>query len=282
MSTSKSKKAKSTHKRQRLERRFLPQSAANPWLVRVPGALGAAGIGAGVWGHLYGHFVPVEGAGSSYNIPLFVLAGGAVLLAAGIWFGTSSDAAVRVGDPGVAYEKGEPRRMPWWKVKAITFESGSESLLLSGKDEHDADFVFRVSARSQPQACAWIVFEALARIPKKIDVADAIIARFAEPSEHAGTKLLLEPLQVVGCRCAASKKLIAYEPDARVCGACERVYHKDKVPAKCPCGADLATLRGGAAPVPAPEAEDEAGDEPDDEADARDSSEPDQAKAAKA
>ena len=266
------KSTKKSNKRQRLERRFLPQSSTNPWLVRVPGALGSAGVGAGVWGHLYGHFVPAEGAGTQYNIPLFVLAGGAVLLAGAIWLGTSSDAAIRVGDPGVAYEKGEPRRIPWWKMKSITFEAGTESLVLSGKDEQDLDFVFRVSARSQPQAAAWIVREALVRIPKKIDVKDAIIDRLPEPSEHAGTTLLLEGLQVVGRRCAASKKLIAYEPDARVCGACERVYHKDKVPSKCPCGADLAALRGGKPaadpePVEAPHDGDDE-DEDDDEAEA--------------
>lgn len=267
------KSTKKSNKRQRLERRFLPHSVSNPWLVRVPGALGSAGVGAGVWGYLYGHFVPAEGAGNQYNIPLFVLAGGAVLLAGAIWFGTSSEAAVRVGDPGVAYEKGEPRRIPWWKMKSITFESGSESLVLAGKDEQDQDFVFRVSVRSQPQAAAWIVREALARIPKKIDVKDAIIARLPEPSEHAGTTLLLEPLQVVGRRCVASKKLIAYEPDGRVCGACERLYHKDKLPSKCACGADLTVLRGGklaAEPEPTDEPDDESEKDSDDESDASD------------
>ncbi|MBK8219036.1 MAG: hypothetical protein IPK71_35340 [Myxococcales bacterium] len=236
---------KSSTKRQRSERRFLPQSASNPWLVRVPGALGGMGIGAGVWGYLYGHFTPVEGAaaqGTTYNIPLFVLAGGAVLTAAAIWFGTSSEAAIRVGDPGISYEKGDIRRMPWWKVKAITFEGGSESLVVTGKDEADADFSFRIPARAHPAAVAWIVKEAKDRVPKKLDVDETTLGRIGEPSDE-GTKILLEPLTVVGRRCAVSKKLIAYEPDAVVCPACERVYHKEKVPRKCACGNEFSGVK---------------------------------------
>ncbi len=233
---------KSSTKRQRIERRFLPQSSSNPWLVRIPGALGAGAIGAGVWGYLYGHFVPAEGAGDAYNIPLFVLAGGAVALAFAIWFGTSGDAAIRVGDPGVAYEKGEPRRMPWWRAKSITFENSSESLLLTGTDERDAAFVFRIGVRSQPLAVAWVVKEAQERIPKKVDISDAVLARIG-PAEEGGTKLILEPLQIVGRRCAASKKLIAYEPDGEVCPACERVYHKERVPRKCACGNEFSARK---------------------------------------
>lgn len=251
---------KNITKRQRHERRFLPQSSSNPWLVRVPGALGAAGIGAGVWGHLYGHFVPAEGEGNAYNLPLFVLAGGAVLLAVGIWFGTSGEAAIRVGDPGIAYEKGEPRRMPWWRVKSVSWESGNDTLVVSGKDEADTDFVLRIPARSQPQAVAWVVKEALDRIPKKVSLSDAVLSRIGEAPEFGGTKILLEPLTVVGRRCAASKKMIAYEPDARVCPACERVFHKDKIPRKCLCGTDLSKL-GGTGPEDAEDSEDETSDD---------------------
>ena len=44
-------------------------------------------------------------------------------------------------------------------------------------------------------------------------------------------------------RCSRTDKVIAYEPDARVCGQCERVYHKLGVPKACACGASLAALR---------------------------------------
>jgi len=258
------KSRKNVTKRQRSERRFLPQSASNPWLVRVPGALGAMGIGGGVWGYFYGHFVPDEAhpvQGTAYNIPLFVLAGGAVLMAAAIWFGTSGEPALRVGDPGIAMEKGDIRRMPWWKIRSITFEGGSETLVLAGKDEADAEMTLRVRAAAHPLAVAWIVKEAQARIPKKLDVDSAFLSRVGEAQE-GGTKIVLEPLQVVGRRCAASKRLIAYEPEAVVCPACERVYHQDRVPRKCACGTEM----GGSKAAASAEEEAPPSSERDDEA----------------
>ena len=59
----------------------------------------------------------------------------------------------------------------------------------------------------------------------------------------AGEVIVLDPIQVVGKHCAASGKVIAYEPDARVCSRCERVYHKAHVPETCACGQSLENLR---------------------------------------
>ena len=55
--------------------------------------------------------------------------------------------------------------------------------------------------------------------------------------------MVLDAVQVVGKRCAATDRIIAYEPDARVCPRCERVYYKASVPDACVCGAPLAHLR---------------------------------------
>jgi hypothetical protein len=52
---------------------------------------------------------------------------------------------------------------------------------------------------------------------------------------------------VVGKHCADSGTVIAYEPDARVCPRCERVYHKAHVPETCACGGSLEGLRAKAA-----------------------------------
>ena len=43
----------------------------------------------------------------------------------------------------------------------------------------------------------------------------------------------LEPAQVAGQKCKASGKLIAFEKDARLCGRCGEIYHKDSVPKRC-------------------------------------------------
>ena len=68
----------------------------------------------------------------------------------------------------------------------------------------------------------------------------------AKPQTDAGESLTLDPVQVVGKRCANSGKVIAFEPDAFVCPRCERVYHKDHVPPACACGATLADQNASA------------------------------------
>jgi hypothetical protein len=69
-------------------------------------------------------------------------------------------------------------------------------------------------------------------------VADLEISTL-EPNGDAGVVVPLGDVQVVGKRCAASGKIIAFEPDARVCPQCERVYHKAHLPKACACGATL-------------------------------------------
>src|SRR5262249_18823694 len=92
-------------------------------------------------------------------------------------------------------------------------------------------------------AVGWLMKEALERIPRRVDIPDEMLEKLPGAGEHAGQKLDLEPLQVVGKKCAASGKTISYEPDARVCVRCERAYLKGSVPRKCKCGNALAHLR---------------------------------------
>ena len=109
--------------------------------------------------------------------------------------------------------------------------------MVKGRDETGAELTILARLKSQPQAAAWIVREARARIPAATSVGDE--ARLPDARSDAGESLSLEPVQVVGKRCAASGKIIAFEPDARVCPNCERVYHKEHVPAACACGRTL-------------------------------------------
>jgi hypothetical protein len=93
------------------------------------------------------------------------------------------------------------------------------------------------SLATHPQAAAWIVQEARGRIPAAVDVpGDSTLPAAAA---EAGETLPLDPPQVVGRHCASSGKVISFEPDARVCPRCERVFHKDHVPPTCDCGAAL-------------------------------------------
>jgi hypothetical protein len=241
MATKKTKK-KSEKKRsgRRQERRFVSQASTNPMLVRGLGAVAALLLGAGVWAYVYAQSFTTD---ADRPIPSYIIAAGAVLMGITIWIGTSAENPIRVGDPGIAVEKGDLRRMPWWGVEKITFEPGSLALVITGTDEANADWTFKVSVRAHPEAVGWIVREATDRIPKRVDIPEETLDKLPAAGEHAGQKLDLEPLQVVGKRCAATGKTISYEPDGRVCPRCERVYAKRSVPKKCKCGNSLVHLQ---------------------------------------
>jgi len=225
----------------RQERRFVSQTSTNPTIVRLIGALAALVLGAGLWAYFYGKsFADDE---TLRAIPSYLIAGGAVLMGIMIWIGTSSESPIRVGAPGISVEKGELRRMPWWGVEKILFESGTLALAVVGKDEASADWTFKVPIKAHPEAAAWILKEALDRIPRRVDIGDEVLDKLPQAHEHAGQLVDLEPLQVVGKKDAVSGKTISYEPDARVCSRCERVYFKRSVPKKCKCGSSLVHLQ---------------------------------------
>jgi hypothetical protein len=238
--TKKNKSPKNTRPRERRERRLLPRANASVSVVYLVGAVGAAAMGAGAWEEL-GPMLR-DSASDPVKIAPYVLAVGALLVGVAIWIGTSGEPPLRVGDGGLAVEKGGIRRMPWYAIENIEWRA--EGLRVTGKDDAGVAMTLTASLANHPQAAAWIVKEARERVPGVVHVPDDAVLPSAQAS--AGSMLALEPPQVVGQHCAASGKVIAYEPDARVCPKCERVYHKAHVPEACECGASLATLRAQA------------------------------------
>jgi len=223
--------------RARRERRFEPQASTSAQIVYLLGAVGAIAMGAGAWGQ-FGSMLR-DGGPEPFKYAPYILAAGALLVGIAIWIGTSGDPSLRVGDAGIAVEKGGLKRMPWYAVERIEWRD--ETVRVTGKDEAGTAMTVAASLKAHPQAAAWIVREARERIPAAVDVPDD--ATLPEPRASAGETLELEAPQVVGKHCAASGKVIAYEPDARVCPRCERVYHKSSVPPECECGASLADLQ---------------------------------------
>ncbi len=221
--------------RARHEQRFEARANASPMVSNGLGALGALVMGAGAWGQFGpsltdGGPEPIKGAA-------YILLGGSLAVAGAIWLGTSGEPVLRVGDGGIAIEKGQMRRLPWHGVERIEWRG--EAVRVTGKDQSGVAMTLVVPVAKHPQAAAWIVKEARERVPSVVDVPeDASI-----PAPIAGPSLTLEPVQVVGMRCAASDQIISYEPDARICPRCERVYLKAKVPDACACGASLADLK---------------------------------------
>jgi hypothetical protein len=250
------KKAR-TPKQERRERRFFPHATTSTALVGALGGLGALAVGAGFWAQ-WGRvlFTTKE---DSLPFGWWVLASGAVLVGVAIWIGTSGDPLLRVGDGGVGEERGGAfgtlplRRIPWHEVTSIAYEAAQAAIVTRGRDETGLDLVISARLKSQPQAAAWLVREARARVPAVVKVGDELT--LPEPRDDAGESLALDPVQVVGKRCAASGTVIAFEPDARVCPRCERIYHKDHVPASCACGGTLAPAAGTDAGRGEPEAE---------------------------
>lgn len=237
--TQTSKKDKRGARRQ--ERRFISRAVANPTIVGAAGALSALLLGAGLWAYFYAKSFAEDA--QLRALPSYLIAAGAVVMGITMWIGTSSEPPIRVGAPGIAVEKGELRRMPWWAVETILFEAGALALVITGKDEAGADWTFKVPIAAHPEAIAWIVKEAQERVPRHVDIDGSLLEKLPAAHEHAGQRVDLEPLQVVGKRCAVTGKAISYEPDARVCPQCERIYFKRSVPKKCRCGGSLAHLR---------------------------------------
>lgn len=230
----------------------MPRPAASPHVVNAVGGLGAMLLGAGVWAQ-FGHQW-MDSELPPYAFAPALLAGGAVAFGAAVWLGTSGEDVVRVGSGGIGLERAKDVvRLPWYAIERIVWDPERLALSVKGTDESGKDHQLSLTAKVHPGAVGWIVKEARVRIPDAVDVPDeALGLPVAQPGE--GTLLVMDAVQVVGKRCAETRRIIAYEPDARVCPRCERVYYKLSVPEACVCGASLAALRGaGEAPKQADE-----------------------------
>jgi hypothetical protein len=136
-----------------------------------------------------------------------------------------------VGDSGIAVEKSpaEIERVGWYEVTRVLLSDGVLTFQASGTSASIAVAVHR-------DAAARALAEARERIPEKVDVEGDI----GPLDRDAGDVIILEPPQVAGLHCKSSDKLIAFEKDARLCGRCGEVYHKDGAPRRCvTCDAKL-------------------------------------------
>lgn len=212
----------------RREWRYEPKASIGSILTLIGAGLGAALAGAGV----YAQWLRPEETGPHKLAP-YMLAAGAALLIAIAFFGQLATKPIRVGDVGVALEKdpGEIERIPWNRITRVTLQPTALSVQASGT-------FITVSLSAHPQAAARILAEAKERIPERVDEVSGDKLEKLDPS--AGELMTLDPPQAAGLRCKSSDKLIAFEKDARFCGRCGEVYHKDGVPKRCvTCDAPL-------------------------------------------
>lgn len=202
----------------REERRFLPKAAAAGLAGVLLTSLGALALGAG----FFGQFLRTAGP-HPYGVHLLVL--GVVIFGLGLLAGSRGAPVLRVGDAGLAVERGEKvvERLGWHEVDAVRYASGVVTFSGGGK-------LVPISIAAHPDAAALAVREGRARIPARMaDAPDNLPG----PEPDAGTRIVLESPQVAGLRCAASNRLISFEADARLCGRCGQAYHKEEIPSRC-------------------------------------------------
>lgn len=220
--TKKKKKAK----RERKERRFSPEQTYASGAVVAVGMLGALATGAGVWGQWI--------SDPAHSYAPFLFGGGAIALGASLWFGDAGAVPVRVGDAGIALERGaELSRLAWCELETV--EVSGKQLVAKGKSA-----TFTIPIAAHPKAVAWILAEGTRRLPDVMNVKRSEVEGLPEPKDLDGELVTVEGVQVAGKHCAATNKPIAFERDARLCPNCAQVYLKDSVPKKCvTCDRDL-------------------------------------------
>jgi hypothetical protein len=219
MAELKKSKKKKRAQRERTERRYVGEQTYASKVAVGLGMLGGLALGAGV----YSQWLSDHPRG----VAPFLAAGGAIVLGGSLMFGDLGTLPVRVGDAGVAVEKGKDvLRIIWCDLKRVHAEDGK--LVLEAKDQ-----TILIPIAAQQRAVARIVAEGTRRVPEAMDVKRSALAGLPAPSESDGEVLVVESLQVAGRHCAASGRPISFERDARLCPQCCQVYLKDEVPKKC-------------------------------------------------
>jgi hypothetical protein len=206
----------------RAERRYEPKRTTAVVVTPIVGLVGSFMLGAGT----YLGFLRDEALGGNRTLAIGLLVAGVVILAFTLFMGQWPARPIRVGDAGVGIERGgnEVDRIGWYAVTkmslselALTVQSLSTTIV--------------IPVALQRDAAARALAEARKRIPGKVEsVASTALDKY---DEKAGQPMPLEPAQVAGQKCKASGKIIAFERDARLCGRCEEIYHKDSVPKQC-------------------------------------------------
>ena len=206
-------------KRVRKERRFLPEATYASWASTGGGMLGAVVLGAGVYSQWL--------SDNPRAIAPYLFGVGAVALGAALWFGDAGALPVRVGDAGIAIERGnELVRLAWCDLENVSTERGE--LIAKGKE-----VTLRIPVAAHRSAVAWILSEGTKRMPSVMNVKRQSLEGLPEPKDNDGEFVVIDGLQIAGRHCAASGKPVSFERDARLCPVCGQVYLKDQVPAKC-------------------------------------------------
>jgi hypothetical protein len=211
-----------------LERRFVSAPTRRANYRALLGGLGAAVLGAAS----YAQWMREP---SFEAAPILFLVGIAALIVS-LMMGDPAGAPIRVGDGGVAAERGgPPYRIAWYEVERVALEDGKR-VVIEGRAKR-----IEVPVATQEGAAAWIVKEARERIHDKVQIDPDELEYLLRGTQEHGALVPLERPQVAGRRCKASGVIISFEQDACLCKQCGEIYDRKHVPAQCMCcGAQLA------------------------------------------
>ncbi len=225
------RKKKKRAPRKRTERVFAPEAMAISRPMAAAGGIAATVLGVGVYGQWIRDYAtkttPLEHA-------QWIVVAGALGLAAVLWFGDKTSHPVRVGDGGIAIDKGNDlTRVAWCDMDRLFIESGN--LIVIGEG-----IKLQIPIRAQARAVAWAIKECAERMPEALDVRPGESDSLPGPADDDGELVEIADVQVAGAECATSGTLISFERDARLCKNCGEIYHRKHVPAECEtCGARL-------------------------------------------
>jgi len=224
--TKKAKKSRTSEKRERQERRFFAETTYASRVTTYVGMAGALVLGAGV----YANWVREE----ALAYAPYMVGGGFLALGGALWRSSTDVGNVRIGDAGVALERGgDLERILWCDMERVSLDGGR--VVIRGKGG-----TITFPADAHPKALAWLASEGGRRVPDVIAFKRDQLSKLPEPRDLDGELVKLEEIQVTGRHCRASGKPIAFERDARLCPTCSEAYLKDQVPKKClTCNADL-------------------------------------------
>jgi hypothetical protein len=222
----------------RMERRYEPKAAPSAVVSVVVLSVGTVLLGSGFYAQwlrdvvppvlnpLLGRAVPTGDPLGPHPAAVWLLLAGALALIAIAVFGPRTAKPIRVGDGGVGaeIEANEIERVGWNDVTRILL--GGDMLTVESPGTN-----LSIPVKLHAQAAARVLAEARKRIPSKVEDVDA--AALEKPDDAEGEVLPLDAPHVAGARCKATDRLIAFEKDARLCGRCGEVYHKDRVPERC-------------------------------------------------
>ncbi len=208
------------------EWRYQSEAPRNAYVWITIMSLGGLALGAGVYAYWL--------ADNPIAYAPYILAAGVVLVAAYLFLGAPELSVLRVGELGVGVESDDKvERSYWHEVESVSLRDGTLIVKTAVR-------TIQVPSKEHAGAARRIVAEALARLPKRVELADEEISSLGTPHVGEGEKLDIEPPQVTNDRCAASDKPLTFEKDVRVCGRCAAFYHKSAVPSRCvACGKKL-------------------------------------------